>query len=92
MTFGVDFQKKAEIFNDFFAKQYTVIPNSSNFPSVFIRKTDTFLSTVTFYEDEIKKAIRNLDPNKAHGHDMISIGMLEICGEYQRVVINGKCS
>ena len=26
------------------------------------------------------KIIHNLDPNKAHGHDMISIRMLKICG------------
>ena len=24
----------------------------------------------------------DIDPNKAHGHDMISIRMLKICGEY----------
>ena len=26
--------------------------------------------------------IINLDPNKAHGHDMISIQIIKICGEY----------
>ena len=77
--FVIDFQKKVEIFNEFFAKQCTVVPNSSKLPSVFIRKTDKYLSTVTFFENEIKKAIRNLDPNKAHGHDMLSIRMLQIC-------------
>ena len=79
--FVIDFQKKAEIFNEFFAKQRTVVPNSSKLPSVFIRKTDKYLSTVTFFENEIKKAIRNLDPNKAHGHDMLSIRMLKICAD-----------
>ena len=53
--FVIDFQKKVEIFNEFFAKQCTVVPNSSKLPSVFIRKTDKYLSTVTFYENEIKK-------------------------------------
>ena len=65
--FVIDFQKKAEIFNEFFAKQRTVVPNSSKLPSVFIRKTDKYLSTVTFYENEIKKAIHNLDPSKVTG-------------------------
>ena len=46
-----------------------------------IRKTDKYLSTVTFYENEKKKPIRNLDPNKAHGHDMLSIYMLKICDD-----------
>ena len=71
-----NFQKKAETFNEFFAKQSTVVSNSSKLPIVFIRKTGKYLSTVTFYENLIKKAIRNLDPNKAHGHDMLSIRML----------------
>ena len=67
------FEKKSWIFNEFFAKQCTVIPNYSKLPTVFIRKTDKYLWTVTFYENEVKKAIRNLDLNKAHGHDMLSI-------------------
>ena len=29
----------------------------------------------------MKKAIRNFDPNKAHGHVMFSITMLNICDE-----------
>ena len=66
--FVIDFQKKAEIFNEFFAKQRTVVQNSSKLPSVFIRKTDKSLSTVTFYENEIKKAIHNLDPSKVNGY------------------------
>ena len=50
-------------------------------PSVFISKTDKYLSTVTFYENEIKKAICDLDPNKAHGYDMLSICMIKICDD-----------
>ena len=69
------------MFNEFFAKQCTVVPNSSQLPSVITSKTDKHLSTVTFYENEIKKAIRNLDPNKAHGHVMLSIRMLKICDD-----------
>ena len=77
--FLIDFPKKFEIFNEFFAKQCTVVLNSSKLPSVFISKTDKHLSTVTFYENEIKKAIRNLDPHKTLGHDMFSIRMLKSC-------------
>ena len=79
--FVIDFQKNPEIFNEFFAKQCTVVPNPSKLPLVFIRKTDKYLSTATFYENEIKKSIRNLDPNKAHGHGMLSIRMLKICDD-----------
>ena len=30
---------------------------------------------------DIEKIMQNLDSNKAHGHDMISIGMLKICSK-----------
>ena len=53
--FVIDFQKKAEIFNEFFEKKFTVVPNSSKLPSLFIRKTNKYLSTVTFYDNEIEK-------------------------------------
>ena len=55
------FKKKNAIFNSKF------FPNSSKLPSVFIKITDKYLSTVTFYENEIKKAIHNLDPSKVTG-------------------------
>ena len=35
----------------------------SKLPSVFIRKADNYLPTVTFYGNQIQKAICNLDPN-----------------------------
>ena len=76
------FRKKLKfLMNSLFAKQCTVVPNSSKLLGVFIRETHKYLSTVTFYENEIKKAIRNLDPNKAHGHDMLSIRMLKTCDD-----------
>ena len=43
------------------------------------KKTREYLSTLNFSTGSILKIIRNLDPNKAHGHDMISIRMIEIC-------------
>ena len=43
------------------------------------RKTHESLSTIDFLTDDILKIIRNLDPNKVHGHDMISIRMIKIC-------------
>ena len=52
-----------------------------NFPPIFGKKTDKSISTVTFTSDDIATLIENLDPNKAHGHDMISIYMLKLCGK-----------
>ena len=31
-------------------------------------------------KEDVLKIIIKLDPNKAHGHDMINIRMLKICG------------
>ena len=78
--FVTDFKKKAELFNSFFAKQCTIINNGNSLPSEFLLKTDKFLSNITFSSDDILKIIQNLDSEKAHGHDKISIRMLKICG------------
>ena len=40
----------------------------------------TYLSFVNFSHDKIAKVVQNLDPNKAHGHDNISIRMVKVCG------------
>ena len=48
-----------------------------------LRKTENqlyrALSTINFTTDNIQKIIVSLNPNKAHGHDNIDIGMLKIC-------------
>ena len=43
--------------------------------------TEKSISSITFNSNDIATIIRSLDPNKAHGHDMISIRMLNICGK-----------
>ena len=78
--FVTDFKEKAELFTAFFAKQCSLIKNSSKLPSHLHHLTDNRLSSVRFSQDEIAKIIQNLDPNKAHGADNISIGILKICG------------
>ena len=57
----------------------TIINKNSNLPSVLSKKTYKLLSTIHFTSVNILKIIKNLDPNKAHGHDMISIRMIKIC-------------
>ena len=66
------FKEKADIFNNFLVKQWSLINTNSNLPSVLSKETHKLLSTIHFTSDEILKIIKNLDPNKAHGHDMIS--------------------
>ena len=78
--FVTDFKRKAELFNSYFAKQCTVINNGSSLLSELLLKTDNFLSNITFSSDEILKIIKNLDSEKAHGHDRVSIPMIKVCG------------
>ena len=70
------------MFNCFFAKQCSIINDSSEHPfNILRKKTDKSISTVTFTSDDIATLIENVDPNKAHGHDMISICMFKLCGK-----------
>ena len=55
--FIINFLKKPQIFNEFFEKPCRAVPNFSKLPSALIRKPDKYLSTVTFYENEIKKSL-----------------------------------
>ena len=79
--FVTNFKEKAESFKSFFAEQCSIIDNSSEIPSFLHPKTDKFLSNITLTEKDLEKVVQSLDSNKAHGHDMISIRMLKICGE-----------
>ena len=75
-----DIKEKAELYNSFFAKQCFSKKNSSKLPSNLHYLNDKSLSSVRFSQEDIAKIIQNLDPNKAHGHDDISIRKLKICG------------
>ena len=57
-----------------------MIKNDSKLPSHLNYKTDNRLSAVNISIDDIAKILPNLGPNKAHGHDKISIRMQHLCG------------
>ena len=76
----MDFKEKSELFNSYFATQCSLISNSRKLPSHIKYLTDNRLSFLNFSHDKIAKVIQNLDPNKAHGHDNISIRMVKVCG------------
>ena len=78
-SFIIDFKEKAELFNDIFSKQCALVNNNSKLPSALTKKTCKSLSSVEFSTYDILKIIRNLNPKKAHGHDLISIRILNIC-------------
>ena len=79
--FITDFMEKVQLFNIFFSKECSLIPNNSSPPADANYSTDRSLSTATFSARDIGKIIQNLDSNKAHGHDNSSIRMLKICGD-----------
>ena len=74
-----DFKKKAELFNSFFANQCSLINNNSQLPRNLYYKTNERLYSIKITDDDLLKIIAKLDPNKAHGHDKMSIRMIKIC-------------
>ena len=54
-------------------------------------KNHKLLSTIYFTSDDILKIIKNPDPNKTHGHDMISIQIIKILElTFQSCLENGR--
>ena len=76
-SYITDFKEKVQIFKNLFA---TLVENTSKLPINSFKRTNNLLSTISFTKDGIAKIIKNLNPNKAHGFDMISIRKLKICG------------
>ena len=74
-------KEKAEIFNSFFPEQCSFLNNSNKLLSAFLKRTEKVISSILLSSNDIAKIIWDLDPNEAHGHNMISIRMLKICGE-----------
>ena len=54
--------------------------NSSALPNNLARLINESLYTVNFSNDNISKIINNLDPNKVHGYDMLSMWIIKLCG------------
>ena len=77
----IDFKEKAQVLKNFFAKQCTLVENISKLLIDSFKRTNNLLSTISFTIDDITKIIKNFNPNKAHGFDMISIHKLKICGD-----------
>ena len=75
-----DFKVKADIFNNHFSKQCSLIPSSSSLPDVIFGPLSySSLSSFTVDADMLLNLIRSLDVNKSHGSDQISVRMLKIC-------------
>ena len=73
-----DCTAKANLFNNFFASQYSPVVNSSTLPN-FCYKTQKLISNIEIQEDDILLIIKNLNPNKALGWDNVSIRLIQLC-------------
>ena len=75
-----DVSEKANIFNNFFANQCSLIDTNSVLPPDILA-TNLKLDSIGLDEAKILSLIRGLNTNKAHGWDEISIRMIKICDE-----------
>ena len=64
--FVTDFSEKAQIFNDYFIFQCTIIETSSEIPKG-TPVTTPLISDFSISDKKILNIIRSLNPNKAHG-------------------------
>ena len=79
-SFITDFKEKCVIFNDYFKSQCTLVATTSTLPPLNI-STNLRLNEVKFSKENVTNHIRNLKPDKAHGHDGIPARILKICDD-----------
>ena len=55
-----------------------IMQNSIKLPIDFITRTDQFLASITFSQDDILKIIQSFDPSKSHGPDKKKCCMIKL--------------
>ena len=58
---------------------YSLLSNNSVLPTDLLQLTKKCLDSINVSSSDIAKIISRLDPNKADGHDMLSIRMIKLC-------------
>ena len=79
--------KKAELFNSYSASQCTPVVNKSQLSSLKF-KTSKRVEKITFTDDVINLIIKNLNVDKAHGWDNISIRMIKLYGKSITLILS----
>ena len=69
--FIMDFKEKAELIDNFFKNQCSLVNNNSKLSMVLSKKTS--FSSFEFSTYDIFKIIRNFNPNKDHCHDRVLV-------------------
>ena len=72
--------QKAELFTSYFASQCTPVINKSQSLSLEF-KTRKKIEKITFIDEEIHLIIKNLNVDKGHGWNNISIRIIKHCGK-----------
>ena len=67
-----------ELFNSYFVGQYTPLVNNSQLSARFTSHIGSVLTSINFSVKQISNIIKKLGPNKAHGHEKISIGTMKL--------------
>ena len=75
-----NYVEKTELFNSYFASQFTPVTNKSQLPSLEF-KIGERIEKITFIDDGINLMIKNLSVDKAYGWNNISIRMIKLCGK-----------
>ena len=75
-----DFKIKSELFNSHFPAQCIPVKNGSRL-SKFKYRTDKRLNSFAINENDISLPIKNLNADKAHRWDNISIRMIQLSGK-----------
>ena len=76
-----DFKLKANIFNNFLSKQCAPLANEIKLSDNQVYLTNSRINSVSFPNNLVAKIIRNLNVNKAYGHDDIYIRMTKMYDE-----------
>ena len=84
--YATNLKKEAELLNSFIVKQCFSISNSSEQPlnlhyTTEKRYSKRTLDILNVSNNDTEKIIQNLDLDKAHRHDQISIHIIEICSK-----------
>ena len=74
-----NFRNKANHVNEYFNAQRNPSTNNSSLPSSLIHKTNLWLSSISFTDQDVLKTRKLLNVSKVHGYDDISIRVLKIC-------------
>ena len=74
-------KEEPKMLKTFFTDHCSMLRNKSDLPTILSQKTLESLTTIDFPNNDFLKIIRNLDPNKPYGHDIISIRMVKMCDD-----------